>query len=151
MFHQLEGLAIDEDITLADLKGTLLEFARQMFGDARDVRRVLLSQGLVLGDSIDPDSIGEPVSGVTLNDWTWVAATATVPAYCRVGGSMAAVMACSELAKRAWKWFSGDSTKLAIERAAPATPSSFESHMRWLYATKSGQLGGMSSSGIPNM
>jgi phenylalanyl-tRNA synthetase alpha chain len=37
-FHQVEGLAVDEDITLADLKGTLLEFARQIFGDARDVR-----------------------------------------------------------------------------------------------------------------
>jgi phenylalanyl-tRNA synthetase alpha chain len=38
MFHQLEGLAVDEDITLADLKGTLLEFARQVFGADRDVR-----------------------------------------------------------------------------------------------------------------
>ncbi len=37
-FHQIEGLAVDEDITLADLKGTLLEFARAVFGDARDVR-----------------------------------------------------------------------------------------------------------------
>src|SRR4029453_7048302 len=27
MFHQVEGLAVDEDITLADLKGTLLEFS----------------------------------------------------------------------------------------------------------------------------
>ena len=32
-FHQVEGLAVDEDITLADLKGTLLAFARAMFGD----------------------------------------------------------------------------------------------------------------------
>ena len=32
MFHQLEGLAVDEGITLADLKGTLLEFARAYFG-----------------------------------------------------------------------------------------------------------------------
>ena len=32
MFHQLEGLAVDEDITLADLQGTLLEFARAIFG-----------------------------------------------------------------------------------------------------------------------
>jgi phenylalanyl-tRNA synthetase alpha chain len=38
MFHQLEGLAIDEDITLADLQGTLLEFARAMFGAEREVR-----------------------------------------------------------------------------------------------------------------
>ena len=42
----------------------------------------------VLGDTISPESIGEPVSGITLNDWTWVAATANTPAYCRVGGSM---------------------------------------------------------------
>src|SRR6202162_6195534 len=37
-FHQIEGLAVDEDITLADLKGTLLVFAREAFGDERDVR-----------------------------------------------------------------------------------------------------------------
>jgi phenylalanyl-tRNA synthetase alpha chain len=37
-FHQIEGLAVDEDITLADLKGTLLAFARKVFGDERDVR-----------------------------------------------------------------------------------------------------------------
>jgi phenylalanyl-tRNA synthetase alpha chain len=38
MFHQLEGLAIDEDITLADLQGVLLAFAREMFGEATRVR-----------------------------------------------------------------------------------------------------------------
>ncbi|MFN2617893.1 MAG: phenylalanine--tRNA ligase subunit alpha [Thermoleophilaceae bacterium] len=38
MFHQLEGLAIDEDITLADLQGVLLAFARAMFGEERQVR-----------------------------------------------------------------------------------------------------------------
>jgi phenylalanyl-tRNA synthetase alpha chain len=38
MFHQLEGLAVDEDITLADLRGILLEFARAMFGAEREVR-----------------------------------------------------------------------------------------------------------------
>ena len=37
-FHQVEGLAVDEDITLADLQGTLLTFARAIFGDAREVR-----------------------------------------------------------------------------------------------------------------
>jgi phenylalanyl-tRNA synthetase alpha chain len=37
-FHQVEGLAVDEDITLADLKGTLLAFAKAVFGDERDVR-----------------------------------------------------------------------------------------------------------------
>jgi phenylalanyl-tRNA synthetase alpha chain len=37
-FHQIEGLAVDEDITLADLKGTLLAFARAIFGEERQVR-----------------------------------------------------------------------------------------------------------------
>jgi phenylalanyl-tRNA synthetase alpha chain len=37
-FHQVEGLAVDEDITLADLKGTLLAFARAEFGERREVR-----------------------------------------------------------------------------------------------------------------
>ncbi len=37
-FHQIEGLAVDVDITLADLKGTLLAFARAIFGIDREVR-----------------------------------------------------------------------------------------------------------------
>ncbi|MBN2026270.1 MAG: phenylalanine--tRNA ligase subunit alpha [Actinobacteria bacterium] len=38
MFHQVEGLAVDEDITLGDLKGTLEHFAKRMFGEDRSVR-----------------------------------------------------------------------------------------------------------------
>jgi phenylalanyl-tRNA synthetase alpha chain len=38
MFHQVEGLVVDEHITLADLKGTLETFARAMFGAERQVR-----------------------------------------------------------------------------------------------------------------
>ncbi|MEA2493418.1 MAG: phenylalanyl-tRNA synthetase alpha chain [Thermoleophilaceae bacterium] len=38
MFHQCEGLAIDEDLTLGDLQGVLLAFARTMFGPDRQVR-----------------------------------------------------------------------------------------------------------------
>ncbi len=37
-FHQIEGLAVDEEITLADLQGTLLQFARAIFGERREVR-----------------------------------------------------------------------------------------------------------------
>jgi phenylalanyl-tRNA synthetase alpha chain len=37
-FHQVEGLAVDTDITLGDLQGTLLAFARALFGDEREVR-----------------------------------------------------------------------------------------------------------------
>jgi len=37
-FQQIEGLAIDEHITMTDLKGTLAEFARQLFGQERKVR-----------------------------------------------------------------------------------------------------------------
>ena len=32
MFHQIEGLVVDEGITIADLKGTLDSFAKQLFG-----------------------------------------------------------------------------------------------------------------------
>ncbi len=37
-FFQVEGLAVDEGITFADLKGTLYEFARRVFGPERKVR-----------------------------------------------------------------------------------------------------------------
>jgi phenylalanyl-tRNA synthetase alpha chain len=38
MFHQMEGLAIAEGLTLADLKGTLLEMCRAIFGAERELR-----------------------------------------------------------------------------------------------------------------
>src|SRR5438270_569586 len=38
MFHQVEGLAIGERITMTDLKGTIIAFARRMFGEQRQVR-----------------------------------------------------------------------------------------------------------------
>jgi phenylalanyl-tRNA synthetase alpha chain len=38
MFHQVEGLLVDEGVTVADLKGTLEYFARAMFGDNRRIR-----------------------------------------------------------------------------------------------------------------
>jgi phenylalanyl-tRNA synthetase alpha chain len=38
MFHQIEGLAVDDDITLADLQGVLLEFVRAIFGAEREIR-----------------------------------------------------------------------------------------------------------------
>src|ERR1700744_5291693 len=38
MFHQMEGLAIAEGLTLADLQGTLLAMSRALFGDTREVR-----------------------------------------------------------------------------------------------------------------
>src|SRR3954447_14305556 len=37
-FHQVEGMWVDEDVTLTDLKGTLLAFARAIFGEEREVR-----------------------------------------------------------------------------------------------------------------
>ncbi len=37
-FHQIEGLAVDDDVTLGDLQGTLLTFARAIFGEERQVR-----------------------------------------------------------------------------------------------------------------
>jgi phenylalanyl-tRNA synthetase alpha chain len=37
-FFQMEGLAVDKGITMADLKGTLQRFARATFGEDLDVR-----------------------------------------------------------------------------------------------------------------
>jgi phenylalanyl-tRNA synthetase alpha chain len=38
IFYQIEGLAVDEGVTMADLKGTLFTFAKRMFGEKRKVR-----------------------------------------------------------------------------------------------------------------
>jgi phenylalanyl-tRNA synthetase alpha chain len=38
MFHQIDGVAVDKNITMADLKGTLYEFARRLYGEDRKVR-----------------------------------------------------------------------------------------------------------------
>ena len=38
MFHQIEGLYIDKDVSFADLKQTLLHFARCFFGPDTDIR-----------------------------------------------------------------------------------------------------------------
>ncbi|WP_457949405.1 phenylalanine--tRNA ligase subunit alpha [Pseudarthrobacter sp. alpha12b] len=38
VFHQFEGLAIDRNLSMADLRGTLEHFARQMFGDEAQIR-----------------------------------------------------------------------------------------------------------------
>jgi len=37
-FHQVEGLAIGDHVTMADLKGTIITFARRLFGAERQVR-----------------------------------------------------------------------------------------------------------------
>jgi phenylalanyl-tRNA synthetase alpha chain len=37
-FHQIEGLVIDKNITFSDLKGTLAEFAKQLFGEETKVK-----------------------------------------------------------------------------------------------------------------
>lgn len=38
MFHQVEGLVVDKGIRMSDLKGILLNFSRQMFGESREIR-----------------------------------------------------------------------------------------------------------------
>ncbi|MDE5777754.1 MAG: phenylalanine--tRNA ligase subunit alpha [Lachnospiraceae bacterium] len=37
-FHQVEGLVIDKNITMADLKGTLAQFAKEFFGEKTKVK-----------------------------------------------------------------------------------------------------------------
>ncbi|CAN5839865.1 MAG: phenylalanine--tRNA ligase subunit alpha [Acidimicrobiia bacterium] len=38
VFHQIEGLAVDENIKFSDLKGTLAHFAREFFGPKQRIR-----------------------------------------------------------------------------------------------------------------
>ncbi|MCK5171421.1 MAG: phenylalanine--tRNA ligase subunit alpha [Bacteroidales bacterium] len=38
IFHQVEGLYIDENVSFADLKQTLLYFAKEMFGEKTEIR-----------------------------------------------------------------------------------------------------------------
>ena len=38
LFHQFEGLVVDKGVTMADLKGTLEAFAKQMFGEETKIR-----------------------------------------------------------------------------------------------------------------
>ena len=38
IFHQIEGLYVDENVSFADLKQTLLQFAKELFGEGTDIR-----------------------------------------------------------------------------------------------------------------
>jgi phenylalanyl-tRNA synthetase alpha chain len=38
MFHQVEGLAIGDNITMTDLKGTIQALARRLYGQQREIR-----------------------------------------------------------------------------------------------------------------
>ncbi len=75
VFHQVEGLAVDEGLTMADLKGTLTHFARAMFGDAVTTR---------LRPSYFPFT--EPSAEVDLRCFVCAARTGTVDPGCRTCG-----------------------------------------------------------------
>ena len=38
LFHQIEGLVVDKDITMADLKGNLLTLAKKLYGEDTEIR-----------------------------------------------------------------------------------------------------------------
>jgi len=38
IFHQIEGLYVDENVSFADLKQTLLQFAKELFGEGTQIR-----------------------------------------------------------------------------------------------------------------
>ncbi len=38
LFHQVEGLHVDEGVTFSDLKGTLISFIKQFYGGEREVQ-----------------------------------------------------------------------------------------------------------------
>jgi feruloyl esterase len=80
-----------------------------------------------LGTDIAPALVGEPVSGVTLNSATWVNATSSNQAYCRVNGAM-----------------------LPIDPAAPNINFGVTLPNRWTY--RYAQLGGGGNDGsIPGL
>lgn len=37
-FHQIEGLVVDKDITMGDLKGNLMQFAKRLYGESTEIR-----------------------------------------------------------------------------------------------------------------
>src|SRR5206468_11571663 len=43
MFNQVEGLVVGSNVTMADLKGTIIAFARRMFGQQRDRKSTRLN------------------------------------------------------------------------------------------------------------
>jgi len=75
VFHQVEGLAVDEGLTMADLKGTLSHFARAMFGDAVTTR---------LRPAYFPFT--EPSAEVDLRCFVCAARTGVVDPGCRTCG-----------------------------------------------------------------
>jgi phenylalanyl-tRNA synthetase alpha chain len=58
MFHQVEGLVVDKNITFGDLKGTLEEFTKQMFGKER-LMRLRAREGFT--EDIPDDSAGQQI------------------------------------------------------------------------------------------
>ncbi|MGJ7441334.1 phenylalanine--tRNA ligase subunit alpha [Aquipuribacter sp. MA13-6] len=75
VFHQVEGLAVDEGLTMADLKGTLTHFAQAMFGDAVTTR---------LRPAFFPFT--EPSAEVDLRCFVCAARTGVVDPACRTCG-----------------------------------------------------------------
>jgi hypothetical protein len=82
-----------------------------------------------LGTSIPVSAVGEPVSGVTLSEPTWVEATETVPAHCRIDGSLA-----------------------PVDPSPTARPILFRVLLPAVWTHRSAQLGGSGFNGvIPNL
>jgi len=82
-----------------------------------------------VGDSIPVAAIGEPVSKVTLSAPRWVAAAASVPAYCAVDGSMA-----------------------PMDTSPTARPINFRVALPAVWSHRAAQQGGGGMNGtIPNM
>lgn len=74
-FYQIEGLAVAEDITFANLKGTLYEFARRVFGPGRQIRFrcdyfpfVEPGVDMSISNFIDPDTGRRPIN----RDEDWI-------------------------------------------------------------------------------
>ena len=113
VFHQVEGLAVDEGITMAHLKGTLDHFATAMFGDGITTR-FRPSYFPFTEPSAEVDLVCFVCRGAAVD----AEASPAAPAGARAGSSGAAA---------AWSTRACSSPAASTRSATPASPSAWAS------------------------
>jgi phenylalanyl-tRNA synthetase alpha chain len=104
MFYQVEGLAVGKRITLADLKGAMVDFARQMFGADRRVRfRCSHFPFTEPSVEVDMDCIICGGEGCRVCKYTgWVEISGAGMVHPQVLGTGATIRTCSAGMRSAW-------------------------------------------------
>ncbi|MBV9758114.1 MAG: phenylalanine--tRNA ligase subunit alpha [Alphaproteobacteria bacterium] len=128
MFHQCEGLALDRDITLAHLKGCLIDFLRAFFGIADLPVRFRASYFPFTEPSMEVDIGWNRKTGEVGHGGHWLEI---------LGGGMVhpRVLANCGLDPRAWQGFAfgmGVERVAMLKQGIPDLRPFFESDIRWL-------------------